>query len=698
MGFRVFGDGSAFNAGTLKQLKDGAEEVQNPTTQPGRQAEMPDRSLEPVDYDDEGVRNFDTIEDIDRAATTGLGVKDYMRPDLGAAPRGPVGLPVSGLDPSRVGGWQRLDSAYDDTNARGQEALQEAADISTAENKDLEQHYTALRDEASAIRATRLQHQQENIAVQQQKQQELDEKTKMYSQNLADRGAFWKDPGNVVSAIAFALLPLAGVTGGVGMRLVNNAIQQDLANRRELADSHLGALKSNITGYRQLAASIEAGDALAEAEAYRIAGLEVQRIASHYQGQKSQTTAKAMMAELNGKMNESYMKAIFHMVNIEPHIERDPRLKAARENRPGYVNYLNGSQPQSSSSAVPGGQGSVPANASVGSNPTDVQQRAIEKLGGKTDKWKAGQVLGPGASVADAGEQPEGGPGNEIPVEVKSTIERKAPYLAKALADRSPIGMKTWDIIKNEIQTKAERIALKSADPRANPQRYKQVVAAVWEEEWDKIEGQKEKIASASKEFTQDFEVYGAIQKDTNDIKALFNGDMNKCNEFMHGIARGVAPGSTQAWNELMNRLGVAGSDREARVKAAAERFNQLVGGVVANHYHKMAGAAMSDNELAILKRDLPQNPSFQAFENFLKMRSRALGAQYKNVLDHAPSEAAKMLYLLGKGTRSTGVTSTGKEPNRGPKPGVEKQYGSVDQNGKVQIKNVPIEPPRRPR
>lgn len=136
--------------------------------------------------------------------------------------------------------------------------------------------------EAAAIRR---QNEQEELA---HKQEQLGKATKYYTRDLNDQGKFWANPGNILAAISYSLMPIFSNDPTVGVKLINQAIQQDMDNRQKAADHNLGAMRSNLDGYRKLAGDRQNGDLLAQAEAHRMAAQEITRIGAKYAGPEAQ--------------------------------------------------------------------------------------------------------------------------------------------------------------------------------------------------------------------------------------------------------------------------------------------------------------------------------------------------------------------------------------------------------------------------
>lgn len=216
-------------------------------------------------------------------------------------------------------GGQEGEEAFYNAMERGPRAIQqnlnEAGQLQAQQGKELADAYAAERDrsvKAAAIAASKRMEQQ---AEYQRRVQQLDQETQKYSNDLNDQGKFWQNPGNIIAAISFSLMPIVSNDPSVGVKLINQAVQQDLAHRKEAAAMNLGALRSNLHGYRQLMEDDQAGDLMAESEAHRVAALEIQRIGAKFGGAESQKKmaafAQAEMDKSNMLRNEAWKRDLY---------------------------------------------------------------------------------------------------------------------------------------------------------------------------------------------------------------------------------------------------------------------------------------------------------------------------------------------------------------------------------------------------
>lgn len=220
-----------------------------------------------------------------------------------------VGLPYvptqSGGGPTVMPGFENYlpvggKAAWEDINQRGAElGRQIDAGAQAEEDKsnalaDFFKRERARQDEVQAAVKQRQLEDQAQIAAQQKQIQDATEK---YSNDLADRGQYWRNPGNILAAIGAALIASVSDDKSVGIKIIQQSMNADFAQRKALADMHLGELRSNLGAYRQIAGDRALGDRLAQAEQNRIMAMEVDRIGQQFQGPIAKAKAAAIKQE-----------------------------------------------------------------------------------------------------------------------------------------------------------------------------------------------------------------------------------------------------------------------------------------------------------------------------------------------------------------------------------------------------------------
>lgn len=267
---------------------------------------------------------------------------------------------VAGYNPAAIGGQENYDVLSRKGPNMAAQGYQEQADIEAAEGQELHKAYdnasTRANDGAAAILANRKADQEEMRL----RDHELKANTAKYTQDLADRGQFWRSPRAIFATIAAGLMELGSDKRGIGIQMLDNAVQQDFAQRKALADTHLGQLKSNLAGYREIAKDREGGDLLAQSEMYRMLALEIEKVASNFRGPKAQAKAKEMIGEYMTRSAAFAGEFAKRNLYVQPQLV-DPRLAATMRNQPGYQNFGSTGTPAAAAGSgrpgpgIPGG-------------------------------------------------------------------------------------------------------------------------------------------------------------------------------------------------------------------------------------------------------------------------------------------------------------------------------------------------------
>lgn len=276
----------------------------------------------------------------------------YNMIHAGAPPRvarGTPGAPISGWNPAAFGPGN--DEKYENIRQAGDrmEAAQFAgADAEDREGKSLADVYDRQLQTAQGATARMLSNRAQNQEEMLRRDEELKSKTAMYSQDLADTKRFWHSPKGIFSAIAAAMVQLGSSNSSVGVRLLNEAVQNDFAQRKALADSDLGWLKSNLQGYRDIVKDKEAGDMLALSETYRMAAMEVEKVAQSFRGDKARANAAAISNDFRTKADTLAIELGNRLAYVRPQMVH-PGVAATMANQPGYQNYVPKAPPRGSS-------------------------------------------------------------------------------------------------------------------------------------------------------------------------------------------------------------------------------------------------------------------------------------------------------------------------------------------------------------
>ncbi len=256
---------------------------------------------------------------------------DDTFPKMQQRPRGP-GDVVQGEGSNFLptGGKSDFDETYVAGPQRLAEAQKEVGRLSANKSEAIGQQYERSAQQATeamaANKARRASEDQEIAA----RQQNLDKAVQHYSNDLADQGKFWTSPGNIISAIAFSLMPIFSNDPAIGAKLINQAIDRDMTNRKDLANMHLGELRSNLGTYRKLAEDHNVGDQIAQSEAHRLAALEIERISAQFESPIAKQKAQAMVEDQLMRAGQVRQTAFNHY-NYNTVRRLDPRVASAFE-------------------------------------------------------------------------------------------------------------------------------------------------------------------------------------------------------------------------------------------------------------------------------------------------------------------------------------------------------------------------------
>lgn len=233
-----------------------------------------------------------------------------------------------GYSKAPVGGAALYDEAFIHAPKRREQAEGELAGLRGDQSKALSDFYSKQSESEITTAAAAKQSAQEDQVNLKARQQRLDEAANYYTNDLADQGKFWQNPGNIVSAIAFSLMPIFSNDPTIGVKLINQAIDRDMANRQHAANQTLGALQSNLSGYQKIAGDRQAGDLLARAEAHRIAAQQIQQISMSYESPIAKKQAQVAIEDQ--KVRQAAAQMDFYKANIHVDAKKmDPRLDAA---------------------------------------------------------------------------------------------------------------------------------------------------------------------------------------------------------------------------------------------------------------------------------------------------------------------------------------------------------------------------------
>jgi hypothetical protein len=229
----------------------------------------------------------------------------YVPPAGGGA--GAVALPTGvAYEYPKIGGEAPVNEAMNAMQV-GVDAAGRVADVESREQAEIAASRQAAQDRAAELYANLERHRAEDTAALAKRQKLLEDETDRYTADLADTGKFWRNPGNVIAAIFASLSTMGGASAAQASASVDRMVQSDWQQRKEIADTRLGALKSNLEGYRKLAGDKQAGDLLALSESYKMAEYDVERIKNKMGSEKAKVQGEALQSVLRTKRAEAYM-------------------------------------------------------------------------------------------------------------------------------------------------------------------------------------------------------------------------------------------------------------------------------------------------------------------------------------------------------------------------------------------------------
>jgi len=446
----------------------------------------PDMSVKDGDKPYEVQAENENVQDLSGNFKGQQEITDHYGYTFGGAPAVAAPNVVSLHDYNLAGGQKYIQQAADPTAIKA--GVSQAANVDADEGRQVADVYKRMQekgeDQLAAIRSSR----EEFNASVAQRQAQIDEQTKEYTRSLGDSQAFWKNPGNVIAAIGMALMPLAGAGGDSGVKMIRAAVEADWRDRKALADSSMGHLKSNLAGYRDIMGDKIAGDYLGLAESYKVASMELNRIAGSFKGEKAQAQAAILIGQLDQQAAEAMRQAEIHSYmkpqgmngSIEAAYRRSPEAQfiGDKTKRPAGVPPVPGQAP------VPGGGGGGSPQASKAPDWQSIASGALagvatNALSGKTDKPSPGEFqtvearggAGAGSMLTEHDDQymreitnrflreatpAERAAGSPFKTDANGKVLRDK--FGKPVLNMSPAGQKMANIIEDETVTKPNKI------------------------------------------------------------------------------------------------------------------------------------------------------------------------------------------------------------------------------------------------
>lgn len=503
--------------------------------------------------------------------------------------------------------------------------------------------------------------------------QEVQQTAQKYTNNLADTGAFWHNPQNVMAAMGAALMQLTTDDRSFGYKLLNGAIQHDLQNRRQLADTHLGYLKSNMVEYDRIAGDRIAGMQLAEAEAKRVAAYELERIAAQFQGPKAKANAEAIISKLKIEAMEGFMRAyqsgIYNKPTALPAPIKNSYVKTGKAT--GGVGYSPFAGPPSATGPAGGPQGQVPTRAGMGQGAPVQGQSAM--------------------SAGQTGAAPQGGFPSLTP-EQKKVIDQRYE------GGSSIVSMAQQDTIRQAYRHAGVRPGT-PPEMMAPAQKtaFNNSMETQEREAYDALKGVSQGLAQSSGRRSG----LKAIQTDMAVVESAVNAfqkrGLNITMDDVLSTKTKATLGSDTAskWKNLYKAWAGASPENRSKyeaerdkIEAAGARLNQLLAGTVNSYYKDMAGAAVTVVELPRLQEYAGGNLTYDKLKTFVGEESSQAKAVEDNFIHNLPPAAAAM-WLTRKGTGRTPMEGPNMRKYQAPEAQEEGRNTPTKQPAKLDFSNA---------
>ncbi len=526
-------------------------------------------------------------------------------------------------------GKKNYNQAYDPDPAVN--AIMNAQVAEKDRNEALSQNLISEQARQKEAMAAIMAKRQENAAQMANRQQMLDQAVTRYTDDLSNQNKFWSNPGNIISAIAFSLMPIAGGDPANGARLINQAIEADFGKRLQAANMHLGELRSNIGAYRSMVENQQVGDMLAESEARRIAATDIERISLQFASPISKAKAEAAIADQRMRSAQLKMQA-YKVLGIH----QDPRvvpkvlgdaIKAGGEDGVGFTPFSGPDVPKGS-----------PAAAAAGG-------------------------IGPGGSIPTTANTGGNLPGTRIAALAASPDE------AVKQAKSGQLDTKNTDAVLHAMFLR-RAAAMHPGNPGAIPKQMEEFRA--------KAQEGVAKIATVVQKPMADVQAVRSLQMKLDYLEKYYREKFpgKSPDEFLQGM-RDVSPAFTNTINELRMKYGKDQSDEGKAAKEflqASQSLYQEFSRARSAEVHNFAGSALTPQEIANLDLVIKQNPSFSSMKNWVGMVSRARQAEIEAALTAGGNPESALLFIARNPGYRQGRLSAMGIPGAGPVGPVEGQ------------------------
>lgn len=607
--------GAALSAATAPSGFSGVAQGTEPMVSPGG-----GNSREGLDNDQAGLAADITLQ-------------NYLADSGGGQKTAPDFYRQQGSDYSSIGGTEGKSSfqkAFVDGPKELENSINAAEQAQAEKAKELGKVYDSEASrQAQATAATNARRTSDQQALE-QRQQTLDKATQFYTDDLADQGKFWTNPGNIIAAISYSLLPIFGNDPAIGVKMINQAIDRDMANRQHAAQGTLGALRSNLAGYQKLTEDRQAGDMLADSEARRVAANEVARIAQKFESPISQAKAQAVIQDLRMKSEVSKMEAYKMWVN-SPAQKMAAELHDARgKGFEGAYTPLNTTAP----ATAMGVKGTIDGTATTA--------QTGKTSGSTTNGFSSPQIAAianadPRAAMKAVLDGRIAGSGD-----IAEMLRRQIAAEASTVAAKGPaaVAAKKWEIVHRADAERKESPELVKVAPR---------IAAIgsMQAKIDLVERSEAAAGRDPRAFLESARAY------------LPNSWVNGYEQYKARTGGTQVPGSAADW--------------AAKRDFAKLLFREQMSAEVNSYIHANAGGAVSDQEAKRMSEVMNAGASLPEVKAFIYSQSIGAKREESAALSKLGPIAALMYrYRMGAG-RNYQVDTEGRPPPiAAPRPGYD--------------------------
>jgi hypothetical protein len=390
----------------------------------------------------------------------------------------------------------------------------------------------------------------------------------------------------------------------------------------------LGALRSNLSGYRQIAGDRELGDLKAMEESTRVASMELGRISAQFQG----PLAKAQAAKVQAGLDQQ--TALLRMKIYEASVAHKPRLE----------NPAIAKEYRAMSAAMPPGVGPTPYKGSW--KPGDVAPA------GQGPQAQPQAQQAPAGNLNDTLRAATGGQPTSVDKHTKQLYEERAPGTEQLVT-----------MYRNQIAKDAMIEATGNTGMPPTKSEFDKAVLKIQQkdrEDTDKVSGKALESVGSMKSWGKFVADLKLAEQGVAEMNAA-NGTNITMDQFLGDMRTGTGSYASGIQNL---RLKYGSRDTPAAKQAmeqleASERLHHMLAEKTLDYYHSKLGGTMSEHEISLAKGVIEPNSSWAQIRDFGDQGARQAGVMYNGILSSAGSRVATRLRIR-HGTGSPKIDSPG--------------------------------------